>query len=322
MLSYACQPQTSQYSQTDQQPLPAFRCSDLMRHMSMVKSVQLAFLSCTAHTLANVSEVTAIAGRGPSRALSRLLVHLVPPRVPPATDLRSFRSRLAPGLAVMTVSRRDKRRLARCRPILRRSVSLSLSPAVRLPLSRRLAGNHSWRPETQRHDLAGASPPSLPPLLPHRPCCRFSPRRCIALLRAVQLASFRGTSACTPRVHLAHSRSSSLPSSPFAFVDEQPLQRTMSALPQTDYQRLQDSLDKIRSYGWTDTRLTAFANFVAQAVPSEWHMRILMPAARDRLFSTVATIYSSAAGVSSSRLVRFLPFLRQAALTRKVRSLK
>ncbi|KAJ8295927.1 hypothetical protein OF846_001262 [Rhodotorula toruloides] len=77
----------------------------------------------------------------------------------------------------------------------------------------------------------------------------------------------------------------------------------MSALPQTDYQRLQDSLDKIRSYGWTDTRLTAFANFVAQAVPSEWHMRILMPAARDRLFSTVATIYSSAAGVSSSRLV-------------------
>ncbi|BGO90187.1 hypothetical protein NBRC10512_002581 [Rhodotorula toruloides] len=78
----------------------------------------------------------------------------------------------------------------------------------------------------------------------------------------------------------------------------------MSALPQTDYQRLQDSLDKIRSYGWTDTRLTAFANFVAQAVPSEWHMRILMPAARDRLFSTVATIYSSAAGVSSSRLFK------------------
>ncbi|BGP01345.1 hypothetical protein RTBOTA2_001034 [Rhodotorula toruloides] len=77
----------------------------------------------------------------------------------------------------------------------------------------------------------------------------------------------------------------------------------MSAPPPTDYQRLQVSLDRIRSYGRIDSRLTSFANFVSQAVPTDWNMRILMPSARDRIFKTVEMVYSSAARVPSSLLV-------------------
>ncbi|GAA6045888.1 hypothetical protein NBRC10513_005292 [Rhodotorula toruloides] len=78
----------------------------------------------------------------------------------------------------------------------------------------------------------------------------------------------------------------------------------MSAPPPTDYQRLQVSLDRIRSYGRIDSRLTSFANFVSQAVPTDWNMRILMPSARDRIFKTVEMVYSSAARVPSSLLFK------------------
>ncbi|GEM06867.1 hypothetical protein Rt10032_c02g0884 [Rhodotorula toruloides] len=79
----------------------------------------------------------------------------------------------------------------------------------------------------------------------------------------------------------------------------------MSGPPQTDFQRLKGMLATLRTCNPTDGRLAAFAEFVAQAISSEPLIPILMPAARERIFSAVHATYASAAavnGVPSSKL--------------------